>query len=504
MRDTAVRRRRSGLPWAALRASSAALVVLAALAPPVRAIDDFFPTFGNRGIDVRHYAIRLDVEGRSHYVAGRAVLTIRATERLREFSLDLSGLAVDRVEIDGALARHAQRPGKLEIRPPAPIAKGESFKVAVTYRGVPEPIPDPTAEEPGSLPGLGWTNWRDSSYVVSEPVGAGTWYPVNDVPTDKATYRFMITVDEPYTAVANGVPLSVTDLGERRRFVWKQAQPMASFLAITDIDRYQLELRQSASGVPIRSYLTENTPPEGRAALRRTPAVLDFIERLVAPYPFDGYGSVTVDDPDLYYALETQAMSTFSSDSIDELTVVHELAHQWFGNAVTVAQWRDLWLAEGFATYMEYLWEHRAARAGLEADMAELHAYVASNGVGPAVVSRPQDIFADNTYYRGALTLHALRLTVGDAAFARIIRTYYRAHRDGNATSADFIAVAARIGGAARVRPLLQAWLYEEPVPPLPGSTMAAVAQASKSGAAAPRPPALGVSVRRRHAAAAP
>ena len=131
-----------------------------------------------------------------------------------------------------------------------------------------------------------------------------------------------------------------------------------------------------------------------------------------------------IDDPFLRYALETQAMSTtFPSRLVDERTVVHELAHQWFGNSVTVAQWRDLWLAEGFATYVEFLWEHRNSRPGLEGAMAALHDEVTRKKVGPPVVSRPQDIFADNTYLRGALTLHALRLEVGDAKFWQIVRS---------------------------------------------------------------------------------
>jgi aminopeptidase N len=478
-----------------LRVACTALLGVATLAPAARAIDDFFPAFGNTGIDVVHYAVRLDVAAESSRLAGRAVLTIDALSRLVSFSLDLSGLTVDRVEIDGVAARHRRVAGKLEIRPAAAIAKGDRFKVAIHYRGVPQTIPDPTGETPDQLPELGWTNWLGTSYVVSEPVGASTWYPVNDVPTDKATYRIAIIVDEPYVAVANGVPTSITDLGKRRRFAWEQKQPMASYLAIVDIDTYRLDRKQSASGIPIRNYLTEITTPEGLAALRQTPAMLDFLERLVGTYPFDGYGSVMIDDPFLRYALETQAMSTFPSRLVDERTVVHELAHQWFGNAVTVAQWRDLWLAEGFATYVEFLWEHRGSRPGLEVAMAALHDEVTRNKIGPAVVSRPQDIFADNTYLRGALTLHALRLEIGDAKFWQIVRSYYRTYRHANATSSNFIDLAARIGGAARVRPLLQAWLYELPVPALPGAAVpqgVASKRATTTAASA-----LGIGVRR-------
>ena len=204
-----------------------------------------------------------------------------------------------------------------------------------------------------------------------------------------------------------------------------------------------------------------------------------------------------VDDPELYYALETQAMSTFQSTEVDELTVMHELAHQWFGNSITVAEWRDLWLAEGFATYFEFLWEFRGDQAGFDRAMVGLHAFVVREGIGPAVVSRPQDLFALNTYYRGALTLQALRLTVGDRAFERILRSWYRTYRHGNATSGDFIELAAGIGGKA-VRPLLRAWLYETPVPPLPGSSALLSAQVART--TVPAPPRLGIGVR-RHAA---
>jgi aminopeptidase N len=222
--------------------------------------------------------------------------------------------------------------------------------------------------------------------------------------------------------------------------------------------------------------------------------MISYFEGLVGRYPFDSYGAVMVRDPNLYYALETQAMSTFQQDFVDEATVAHELAHQWFGDAVTVAEWRDLWLAEGFATYFELLWRYRADRSGLDAAFTSLHDYVVANHVGPAVVSRPQDLFADNTYYRGALTLHALRLHVGDRDFFRTLAAFYQAYRNRNATSADFIATAARQSDKGGVRQLLHAWLYEEAVPPLPGASVLVARKRVGPGA----PPKLGIGVRRR------
>ena len=459
-----------------------------------QAIDAFFPTFGNNGYDVQHYAVNLDVDGSRHRIDGRAVLTVRATSPLSGFTLDLSGLEVTGVRVDGVAARFSREPGKLRVRPAVAIAKGTKFTVAIAYRGIPATIPDPTVDDPASIPGLGWSTWRQTSYVVSEPVGAGTWYPVNDEPTDKATYRVTISVEKPYLAVGNGVLSSVTDLGERRRFVWEQAQPMASYLAIVDIDWYRQERQLAANGVTIRTFKTASTPPESLRALRKTAAMMDYFVGLLGPYPFDAYGSVMVRDPNLFYALETQAMSTFQQDYVDEATVAHELAHQWFGNSVTVAEWRDLWLAEGFATYLELMWQYRADRPGLEAEFADLYAYVVENEVGPAVVSRPQDLFADNTYYRGALTLHALRLHVGDRDFFRTLRAFYRTYRDKNATSADFIDVADGQTDRGGVRRLLRAWLYDQAVPALPG--VSAVAETQRSGTAVP--PKLGIGVRRR------
>ena len=481
---------------ACLRGAAAAVLLIGAPFNSANAIDEFFPTFGNRGIDVRHYAISLDVTGQGGRLDGKAVLDIKATERLQRFSLDLSRLNVRKVEIDGVPVSFSQSNDKLFVRLASAVPRGRTFRARISYGGVPRPIPDPTVEDPSEVPGLGWTRYRNSSYVVSEPVGAGSWYPVNDVPTDKATYRFAITVDKPYTALANGEPVSVIDLGQRRRFVWAQRQPMASYLAITDVDRYRVERGRSASGVPIRNYLTSATPAESVAAMRKTPQMIGLIERLIGPYPFAGYGAVMVDDPDLYYALETQSVSTFPSSWVDELTVVHELAHQWFGDAVTVAQWRDLWLAEGFATYFEYLWQYRGRPRDFANGLNELYRYVVRFEVGPAVVSRPEDIFADNTYYRGALTLEALRRDIGDAKFQRVLRSWYRTHRNGNATSADFIRLAVSIGGPG-VRPLLHAWLYEQPVPPLPGAGSAAAAELSST--AAVTAPQLGIGVRRRH-----
>ena len=207
--------------------------------------------------------------------------------------------------------------------------------------------------------------------------------------------------------------------------------------------------------------------------------MIPFFERLVGPYPFESYGSVVVDDPVLYYALETQAMSTFPLGTATEDFVAHELAHQWFGNSAAVAKWEDLWIAEGTATYFEVLWPNRNDLAAFDAAMRELYDYVATEEIGPAVVDAPEDMFSDRTYVRGASALYALRLNVGDRIFFRILQTFATTYRGRNATSQDFIRVAVSVSGKQSVAGLLHDWLYEDAVPALPGYTMAASAKRS-------------------------
>jgi aminopeptidase N len=460
----------------------AALLLCGPGAPPAAAIDPFFPEYGNDGYDVGHYNIVLDVDNETGKVNGRAVITARATTRLTSFAFDLGRFNVRAVRVNGVSASFDHRRGKLHVRPSTPLPAHAGFEVAVAYDGVPRSLEDPTYPPPVPPEGqLGWQRFEDTSYVVSEPIGASTWFPVNDEPTDKASYRISVTVDEPYIAVANGVLRRVTDLGDRRRFVWEQRQPMASWLAIVDVDHFNVSLQRASNGVLIRNHTLDANTPDQLAALRKVPAMMRLFETYAGPYPFDGYGSVIIEDPALYYALETQGMSTFPVDFVNEAVVAHELAHQWFGNSVSVAQWRDLWLAEGFATYLEFLWEFRGNRPGLEAEMRDLHDFVVDERVGPAVVDSPFDMFTSRTYERGALALHSLRLTVGDRAFFDTLRTWQRRYKGGNATSADFIRTAVEVSGNASVRRLLRAWLYEEPVPPLPGT--AATALVARSAA---------------------
>jgi aminopeptidase N len=444
-------------------------------ASPAAAIDPFFPTFGNNGINVIHYDLDLEVAPGPGTLDGSAELFIIAQRRLEEFSLDLAGLDVSRVTVNEVPADFEQANDKLILMPREPIGRGSVFKLSVAYAGRPDPIPDPTA--PGSDLELGWFTYGDASYVVSEPVGASTFYPANDEPTDKATFSIAVTVPADYTATANGVLRSVRTSGSEKRFRWEMRQPMTTWLATVHVNQFRLQLTRAADGTPIRVYYTDATPPADVDSYALSGEILTWMEELVGPYPFGSYGSVVVDDPLLYYALETQAMSTFPLGTADEATVAHEVAHQWFGDSSSIAKWEDLWIAEGAATYFEVLWPNRDDPASFDAEMLTIYDYVAATGVGPAVVESPEEMFTDRTYLRGASALYALREEVGDRTFFRILRIFVTAYRGRNATSRNFIKLAVFVSGRLSVAPLLHAWLYDEPVPALAGHAAATALQ---------------------------
>lgn len=451
------------------------------------AIDPFFPEFGNKGIDVVQYDLDLDVDPVANTLDALATLHVRALRKLETFSLDLHGLTVRAVHVNGVPTAFERNGDKLVITPRKALPPGGMFTTVVHYDGEPEGLDDPTAPGSGLL--LGWFQNKGATYVVSEPVGASTFFPANDEPTDRATFTFNVTVPEGYTAAASGRFVRSKPEGSKRRFIWDMNFPMTTWLATVHVNKFNVDVRSAADGTPVRTYTPSSLPQSHVDGYALASEMLTYFETIAGPYPFDSYGSAVVQDQELYYALETQAMSTFpvGRNPPSEALVAHELAHQWFGNSVSVAKWEDLWIAEGTATYFEVAWDFRNDPAGFDAMMLAIYDYVADNNIGPAVVEAPDQLFTDRTYYRGAAALYALRLQVGESAFNKILRRFAQDNRNESVTSAAFIRTAQQVSGDSGVRPLLHAWLYEQAVPDLPGT--AAFRQRTSP---APRPDIVG------------
>ena len=264
-----------------IRNCCAALAFMVGISPAF-AIDPFFPTFGNNGIDVLHYNLELDVQPVAGGIEGKAALFIKAQRRLTRFKLDLHALTVSSVKINGHAAGFSQANDKLTITPASPIDEGDIFWLSVAYAGVPDPLPDPTSHPEDEI-FLGWFKFGKAAYVVSEPVGASTFYPANDEPTDKATFTIGVTVPQGYTGVANGFYAGSKQIGTNRRFQWVMLKPMTTWLATVHVNKFNLDLSHAPDGTPIRTYTPEGIPQSHVEAYALAGKMLTHFEKLIGP-----------------------------------------------------------------------------------------------------------------------------------------------------------------------------------------------------------------------------
>jgi aminopeptidase N len=435
--------------------------------------DPYYPGLGNSGYDVLHYRIALDVDVETNTVAGTTTIAARATQALSTFNLDFQGPAPVDVTVDGAASRTEANGGELTITPETPIQSGTVFSTTIAYKGTPASVRSP------AVPTLqGWTRYENGIFVASEPAGASGWFPANDHPRDKAAFTFRITVDKPWVVAANGLLRETIDEGAERTFVWETTRPMASYLATVNIGDFVVTEERGPGGLPIRNYFSRAVADEATRVFAPTTAMIDYFDDIFGPYPFEAYG-VVVADRELGFALETQTLSLFGRDLATadpervEHIVAHELAHQWFGNSVSVETWQDIWLNEGFASLAEWLWqEHSDGRAAAEASIRGAYRFFANRALPPPGRPPRDDLFNQGVYGRGGLTLAALRLHIGDEHFFQTLRTYADRFRYGNATTADFVAVAEEISGA-QLDAFFQGWLYETELPAIPALDLA-------------------------------
>jgi aminopeptidase N len=526
--------------------------------------DPFFPQFGNGGYDAQHYDLIMSVDVEDNFLDSTVHIDAIATQDLSAFNLDFGGFEISQILVNNVPAEFTREGKELTITPATPLLENEVFKVSVSYSGVPGEY---NRRGPDGYP-VSWNHYEDGVMVAGEPSGSSGWYPVNEHPLDKATYSYRITVPDPYSVAANGRLIRTIDNADgTSTFVWKSAWPMASYLATVNIAVFDVETEDGPNGVVIRNYFEENISQRTRNAFDRQPEMIEYFNELFGPYPFEAYGAV-VHNLDLGFALETQTLSLFGRRT-GEGVVVHELAHQWFGNSVSLESWGDIWLNEGFASYAEVLWvEHIAGRdaaderiAGtyqtiapgeqtvhlsqsellefiaelpitdktytpdqvvaifmalsantLPDDAADtIRAAVPADGLSGEVLATfieasgadsilmagrhinalflaldlpdlvreldtrivppgdPQanQLFNAGVYQRGSLTLHALRLEVGDETFFEILRSYTARFAYSNASTEDFINVAQEVSGQP-LGDLFDAWLYDETLPDMP------------------------------------
>jgi aminopeptidase N len=426
--------------------------------------DPYFPTAGNGGYDVAGYDLAVKYDPKSGQLDGTATITATATENLKRFDFDLAHLSVHSVTIDGVAAVSTVVGDELVVTPAKGISRGAAMTVVVAYGGKPQQLRDP------DLGSGGWLRTSDGAVALGQPQSASTWYPVNDHPADKATFKLAMTVPDGLQVISNGVPGPHPSSGGWTTWNWAEGSPMASYLSTVVIGHYRVD-SSVHDGKPMVIAIPDSLPANGPAAasVDRTGEITDFLATRFGPYPFDAYGGIVIDDSRIGYALETQSRPTYAesffNDGPNPTVIAHELAHQWFGDSVALERWRDIWLNEGFATYAEWLWtEHSGGATVAQSFDGAYDDYHWGDPPGDPGVSR---LFGDAVYQRGGMTVYALREAMGDEAFGKLLTTWTSRYRDGNGTTAEMKALASSLAGK-NLDSLFQAWLDGTKKPPHP------------------------------------
>ncbi|MBF6043743.1 M1 family peptidase, partial [Streptomyces sp. NRRL B-1677] len=311
--------------------------------------DSYYPDSGNGGYDVSHYDLRLKYQPKTDRLEGTATLLATPTQALSRFNLDFT-LDVSEVLVNGKKAAHKQSGAhELEITPAGPLEKGKPVSVVVRYSGV-----------PSAVKVNGYSAWKrtpDGGVIAQEPESAAWWFPSNDHPTDKATYDISVSVPDDVQAISNGVLASQTSKLGWTRYNWRSTKPQASYLTTLAVGKFDITTDTTASGLPVVNAYSKDLGDNlssAKASIERTAEITDWESTVFGPYPFTAVGGY-VPNVTSSYALETQTRPFYSPSSFangaNQSVVVHELAHQWFGDSVSVKDWRDIWVNEGFATY---------------------------------------------------------------------------------------------------------------------------------------------------------
>jgi aminopeptidase N len=402
--------------------------------------DVLYPDAGNPGLDVQHYAVALQYDPEDDVVAGRVELDVLLTANREAITLDVGpDLTVDAVTVGGAAVEFSVAVPELHVSLEQTAPAGDRLIVAVSYHGNPEPV--------GGAFGLdsGWFDTEGGSFVLNEPDAARTWLPSNDHPSDKATWTFTIAVPSGVTAVANG---ELTDHRSETAgdvWVWEQRDPMATYLVQLMTGDYVVLDGDAVGETEIVNVALREDVERMQPYFDLAPEMIEFFEARFGPYPLSSYGCAFTDSF-ANLAMETQGRPIYSRDDfpgtlgvVQELFISHELAHQWFGNAVSPARWQDIWLNEGFATYGEWLWlagdgerelEQRATSALIQRSMI----------VGATATPSIDDLFGFTVYDGGAIVLHALRKVLGDDSFFATLRSWVADNAGTSRTTEDFVA----------------------------------------------------------------
>jgi aminopeptidase N len=438
------------------------------------------PAPDDRGYDVLAYDLDLTVAVAQRRLSGIATITLRTLDpppaALRLDLVDV--MAATAVTWDGAPAAFVQDGDSLVVTPPAAPAAGDTAAVAITYGG--EPPRHGLYYSGMMFRAYGSTTPDDPTddgpivANVSEPYSSHSWFPCKDHPSDKATLRLAATVPDTLIAVSNGVLVQESSPAPGlRRFAWETENPLATYLVGLAVSDYA-SWSEPCGDLPLQYYVFPSDVAAADTVYANTCAMVEFLADIAGPYPFAGekYAQCEIS---WIGAMENQTATVMAQAVVlggrnSELVVVHELAHQWFGDSLTPRAWRDVWLNEGFARYCEALWLEHTHNRDEYLDYMNLIGPARDPdlfaGAGTLAAPDPDRLLDTLVYNKGAWVLHILRGQIGDDAFFRFLHDYATdpALRHGNVTTADLIDVASAAAGED-LAPVIAPWLETDAAP---------------------------------------
>jgi aminopeptidase N len=430
--------------------------------------DPLYPRRGNPGLDVLHYGLDLRWSLKPRRLAAVATLRIRPTADATGIELDFKPYALRTVTVDGAAVKGSRVTGEKLIVPIA-LTKNKPVTLSVAYDGKPDTTPMPshrTDTEP-----LGLTVTADGSlWTMQEPFGAFTWYPANDIPSDEALYDIAVAAPAGWSAVAGGTPGEVTG----SVFHYRSTDPVATYLQTLAVGKYEKVTATGPHGLPLTYWYRPGIDDKLVPSLKKSPAFITFLEKHFGPYPFPSGGVVLVASRS---GMETQQMITIGGGLPNpsaaalanyEYDLLHEYAHQWFGDSVTPTTWNDLWLNEGWAMYAQLLYQQsveKTSDAALESYLRERDADLRKR-LGPPAHPKAANFAESNVYLCPAAMLEELNDALGDQKFFDLATAWVQTQRNTQQTRASFTAFVNKHTGRDFTK-LIDAWL-DSPTTPGP------------------------------------
>lgn len=484
--------------------------------------DPYFPQIGNGGYDAKHYRVAIDYDPATNSFADgtSTTVTIKTSQDLSEFSFDFQpDLTVTAVTLDGTpAAAFAQvdatpvfsanpdvtQPGKLVVTPASGITSGSTVDVKVSYSGVPKEIEDADESFEGwvrSCRQAGFVAPCDGAYTVNEPIGIQSWFPANNVPADKATIETITTVPTTHVALGTGELENRTNNGDGTwTWDWDEDDQTAPFLATGTVGLFDysndLSFTESVTGrnIPIYKAIDSSKNATAKATFATNtaaiPNVMNYLSDTFGPYPFDSTGAVTDIAPDVGYALENQTKphyaSSFTSNGVgfSPSTQVHELSHMWWGDAISPANWGQIWFSEGWATFIENAYDPGPPAgedtANLQGFFDDIYSTPDDPGAGdtdwtlpPAELVGPENLFNGfSVYDRPGAMITGFRFIVGEQSFYEFANGLQDTYRYGNITEDQFVQAALDASGftgtdLGLLDDYFQQWLHSTSKPTL-------------------------------------